>query len=107
IRNMAVGHHSPGLVVEQLADLDMLPLCSPRLLTQSGGLKKPEDLRNFTLIHDESLVGRAELPTWADWFKAAGVTGINVNRGLRFNSADHAHDATVEGAGVLLGHKLL
>jgi LysR family glycine cleavage system transcriptional activator len=107
IRNMAVGQSPPGLVVERLADLDMLALCSPRLLAQSGGLKRPEDLRHFTLIHDESLAGRAKLPTWADWFKAAGITGINVNRGLRFNSADHAHDATVEGAGVLLGHKLL
>lgn len=107
VRNMEVGQNPPGLVVERLADLDMLPLCSPRLLAQSGGLKRPEDLRNFTLIHDISLVGRADLPTWSDWFEAAGVTGINVNRGLRFNSADHAHDATVEGAGVLLGHKLL
>ena len=32
---------------------------------------------------------------------------MNVSRGLRFNSADHALDATVEGAGVLLVHDLL
>ena len=42
------------------------------------------------------------MPTWADWFAAAGVRDADVSRGLRFNSADHALDATVEGAGVLL-----
>ncbi len=42
------------------------------------------------------------MPTWADWFAAAGVKGVDVSRGLRFNSSDHALDATVEGAGVLL-----
>jgi LysR family transcriptional regulator, glycine cleavage system transcriptional activator len=54
------------------------------------------------LIHDDSLSTRAVMPNWADWFAAAGVRDVDVSRGLRFNSADHALDATVEGAGVLL-----
>jgi LysR family transcriptional regulator, glycine cleavage system transcriptional activator len=47
------------------------------------------------------------MPNWADWFAAAGVTDADVSRGLRFNSADHALDATVEGAGLLLAHDVL
>jgi LysR family glycine cleavage system transcriptional activator len=47
------------------------------------------------------------VPTWADWFRAAGIEGVNVTRGLRFNSSDHALDAASEGAGVLLAHDLL
>jgi LysR family glycine cleavage system transcriptional activator len=35
----------------------------------------------------------------------AGVGDVDVSRGLRFNSADHALDATA--AGVLLAHDLL
>jgi LysR family transcriptional regulator, glycine cleavage system transcriptional activator len=35
------------------------------------------------------------MPTWVDWFAAAGVRGSNVSRGLRFNSFDCALDATV------------
>jgi LysR family glycine cleavage system transcriptional activator len=35
------------------------------------------------------------------------VRGVDVSRGLRFNSADHALDATVEGAGILLAHDVL
>jgi LysR family glycine cleavage system transcriptional activator len=47
------------------------------------------------------------MPNWADWFAAVGVKDADVSRGLRFNSADHALDATVEGAGVLLAHDVL
>ena len=54
------------------------------------------------LIHDDSLSGHAAMPAWADWFAAAGVSDVDARRGLQFNSADHALDATVEGAGVLL-----
>ncbi len=64
-------------------------------------------LKRVPLIHDESLASRAAVPTWADWFQAAGVRDADVSRGLRFNSADHALDATVEGAGVLLAHDAL
>jgi LysR family glycine cleavage system transcriptional activator len=59
-------------------------------------------LKRVPLIHDESLASRAAVPTWADWFVAAGVRDVDVSHGLRFSSADHALDATVEGAGVLL-----
>ena len=59
------------------------------------------------LIHDDTLASRVTVPTWADWFTAAGVKDADVSRGLRFNGADHALDATVEGAGVLLAHDVL
>jgi LysR family glycine cleavage system transcriptional activator len=64
-------------------------------------------LKRVPLIHDESLSARAAIPTWADWFQAAGVRDVDLSRGLRFNTADHALDATVEGAGVLLAHNAL
>src|SRR6266498_4786577 len=51
------------------------------------------------LIHDDTFASRAAVPTWADWFRAAGIEGVNVTRGLRFNSSDHALDAASEGAG--------
>src|SRR5690606_24007827 len=43
----------------------------------------------------------------ADWLARAGIEGVDVTRGLRFSSADHALDATVEGAGILLAHRVL
>jgi LysR family glycine cleavage system transcriptional activator len=53
------------------------------------------------------LAGRVDVPSWDDWLAVAGMSGIDVGRGLRFNSADHALDAVLEGAGVLLAHGIL
>src|SRR5262249_62151815 len=47
------------------------------------------------------------VPTWADWVRGAIIEGVNVTRGLRFNSSDPALDAESEGAGMLLAHDLL
>ncbi len=91
-----------ALEVEKLIDLSLVAVCSPNFIEKHGPLTSPETLEGLPLIHDESLSGRAAMPTWADWFAAAGVKGVDVSRGLRFNSSDHALDATVEGAGVLL-----
>ncbi len=72
-----------------------------------GSPRTAETLARMPLIHDDSLVNRAKMPTWSDWFAAAGLPSIDISRGLRFNSSDHALDAASEGAGVLLAHDLL
>ena len=96
-----------GLTVDRLTDIVMLPVVSPRHIEQVGALVTPADLLKATLIHDDSLTGLADIPTWADWFRVAGVDHPKLERGLRFNSADHALDAALEGAGVLLAHRTL
>src|SRR5437879_6383425 len=95
------------LVIDNLIGLNLVPVCSPGLIKTYGPFASPAALQGVPLIHDESLASRANMPTWADWFKAAGVNGIEITRGLRFNSADHALDATVDGAGMLVAHYCL
>jgi len=108
IRNLGVdAAHDDALEVEKLLDLSLVPVCSPALVEKHGPFTSPDMLKGVPLIHDDSLSGRATMPTWADWFTAAGVRDADVSRGFRFNSADHALDATVEGAGVLLTHDVL
>lgn len=108
VRNMAVDPEPDAdIATEKLVAVSQVPVCSPRLLNSLGPLDRPEALARAPLIHDESLVNRITVPTWADWFKAAGLPDADVRRGLRFNSADHAIDAAVEGAGVLLAYDLL
>ena len=103
IRNLPIDvARDEVLEVEKLIDMSLVPACSPALLEKHGPLTSPDMLKRLPLIHDESLAARAPVPTWADWFAAAGVGDANVSRGLRFSSADHALDAAVEGAGVLL-----
>jgi LysR family glycine cleavage system transcriptional activator len=108
VRNLAVRPAAdPALLIERLAELSFVPVCSPRLYEQHGLPRTADALARMPLIHDDSLVNRAKVPTWSDWFNAAGLPSIDISRGLRFNSADHALDAASEGAGVLLAHDLL
>ena len=108
VRNLAVrAGDDPGLLIERLVEVSLVPVCSPRLAEQHGSPRAAEALACMPLIHDDSLSGRARMPTWSDWFNAAGLPSIDTGRGLRFNSADHALDAASEGGGVLLAHDLL
>jgi LysR family glycine cleavage system transcriptional activator len=108
VRNLSVDAPSDAeLVIEKLIEVSLVPVCSAKLFEQHGPFASPQALKGVPLIHDDSLPFRAGMPSWADWFKAARVSGVDVSRGLRFNSADHALDATVEGAGVLLAQDLL
>jgi LysR family glycine cleavage system transcriptional activator len=86
--------------------ISLLPVASPRLIAELS-IVRPEDLARVPLIHDDMLGNLTGLPNWADWLAAAGVEGTNLSRGLRFSSPDHALEAAVEGAGVLLAHKAL
>ena len=99
--------HDETLEVEWLINLSLAPVCSPALVEKLGPFTSPDMLKGVPLIHDDSLSARALMPNWAHWFAAAGVKDAEVSRGLRFNSADHALDATVEGAGMLLAHDVL
>src|ERR1041384_3088683 len=96
---------APELHAEKLSEDSMLPVCAPRLVEQ--GLRKPADLARFPLIHYDIATSMHAPPVWADWFPIAGLQGMDITRGLRVNAADHALDAAVSGAGVVLSHKLI
>jgi LysR family glycine cleavage system transcriptional activator len=108
VRNMSAEPPSdPALESEKLTDISFIAVCSPRLIEKLGPVNNARQLARLPLIHDESLATRVRIPTWSDWFEAAGVADVDLRRGLRFNSADHALDAAGEGAGVLLSHDIL
>lgn len=108
VRNMPVDPlPDAALEIEKLVDITYVPVCSPRLLEKDGPVKDARALAQLPLIHDESLSARGASPDWSHWFEAAGVGEVDLKRGLRFNSADHALDAAAEGAGVLLTHDIM
>lgn len=86
--------------VDKLMEVWALPLCSPRLLRGERPLRRPDDLRHHTLLHDDT--GYAGRPEWRSWLAAAGVNGIDPARGPRFNHAALAIEAAAEGQGVAL-----
>ena len=101
------GGDYPDLTSTLLMTETITPMCSPDLLLGERPLQRPEDLRNFTLIHDDSLIAFPKAPGWSTWLEQTGTRDVDTERGLRFNHADHALDAAIEGAGVVMGRAVL
>jgi LysR family glycine cleavage system transcriptional activator len=101
------GGNYSGLHVERLADEHVLPLVSPRLLEQFGGRLEPKDLGRIALLHDDSANFMTNAVNWADWLRRARITDVDSTRGPRFSHADHALEAALDGAGIVLGRLTL
>lgn len=97
----------PGLVSERLFVDEIFPVHSPQLLKGRARLRKPADLRGQPLIHTDWTPDRGHWPGWTDWFRAAGATGANVSKGLRFSDGALALQAAASGQGVALASKAL
>lgn len=91
----------PALHVTKIADEEIFPVCSVKLLGRKHKLKTADDIRNFKLIHDELVM------EWSDWLEAAGVSTASANKGLRFNHSHIVIQAAINGEGVALGRSLL
>jgi LysR family glycine cleavage system transcriptional activator len=96
-----------GLWARKFLEIETLPVVAARLIEKHGPLNTPADLVRFPIIHDDSLGRMFGLPTWIDWLRAADAEHLDLGRGLHFSSADHAIEAALEGAGVLLAPKSL
>jgi LysR family glycine cleavage system transcriptional activator len=86
--------HYPGLHVIPMFKPREIVVCSPELLKRGPPLKTFADLKNHTLLHDDS--HRA----WVRWLDAAGVKGVNPRRGIICGDRNSMLQATLEGQGV-------
>ena len=96
-----------GLETIKLFDETVTPMCSPRLLEGPDALKSPDDLSKHVLLHNHSMDYDPESPTWESWLKAAGASGVDASRGIHFSLPDHGLQASIDGAGVVLGWRFL
>jgi len=92
----------PGVVSECLIADTAVPVCSPKLLEQEHPLREPADLRYHTLLHIQWKMENDAAPNWRMWLKAAGLTGIDFDRGPQFSMESMAIQAAIEGQGVAL-----
>ena len=92
----------PGYKVEKMLRPEYVLVCSPRLIDGETPLRSPEDLVNHILIHDESIPVPERRPSWHEWLKLAGVSGIDTERGPRFSNSILAQEAAADGQGVTL-----
>lgn len=71
---------------------ELVPVCSPEV---ARGLRKPEDLRNQTLLHSSF-----REHNWAQWLASAGVDTSLAATGPRFENGLLACEAAASGSGV-------
>jgi len=96
-----------GLEAIKLFEETVTPMCSPRLLEGPDALKSPDDLSKHVLLHNHSMDYDPDAPTWQTWLEAAGAEGVDASRGTHFSLPDHGLQASIDGAGVVLGWRFL
>jgi len=77
----------------------LVPMMAPQLAEQ---FTTPESLMDAPLIHQDDTRFLSPPIDWPAWFRAARLPERNFT-GQRFSQADHAMDAAISGAGVVLG----
>jgi LysR family glycine cleavage system transcriptional activator len=90
-----------GLFSMPLADEWVAPVMAPELVKQ---FPTPESLTKAPLIIDHSVDFLDPPAGWAEWFAAMDVDGGEIH-GVQFSQGDHAVDAALSGAGVVLGRR--
>jgi LysR family transcriptional regulator, glycine cleavage system transcriptional activator len=96
-----------GLRSDLLMREDFYPVCSPAVLSRGPPLREPSDLSQHVLLHDECEVRLFDQNAWARWLAAAGVGGIDAQRGPRFSFSHLTLHAAAAGQGVALASSAL
>ena len=100
----------PGLKAVKIFEESVTPMCNPRSLKGETHtpIKNFSDLSDHVLLHDDYL-GKFnyELPNWDSWLKSVGADYVDTSSGPYFNQPDHALQAAIDGAGVVLGWRRL
>lgn len=91
----------PGLAVEQIVALRFFPVCSPRLINALNGLKSPQELSGFPLLH------MTDYSDWRVWLTTAGASNVNASTGILFSDAHCAQSACIAGQGIAIGDNLI
>ncbi len=82
---------------------EVLPVCSPNLVTRAKPLARPEDLRHHVLLHYERPDGITPWLSWTVWLETMQLPGLKPAGSLRFIQYDQAIRAAIDGQGVALG----
>jgi LysR family glycine cleavage system transcriptional activator len=91
----------PDQRVERIVKLRSFPVCSPRLAIASGGLKSPQELSSWLLLH---LFNHSD---WRVWLAAADAPAVNAHSGIVFSDANFVQAACIAGQGIALGDNLV
>ena len=93
-----------GMKSTKFLEESVLPVCAPALLDT---LKLPSDLKQHTLIHDDSPEHDPSCPDWRSWLLAQGVKGVDGLRGTRLNLSSLVIEAAINGRGIALAKRAI
>lgn len=97
----------PGYHVDRMFGSDYIAVCSPKLLEADPPLRVPADMRQQVLLHDDATANERSGPGWEDWFRLAGVTGVDSKAGPHFGDSGLVYVAALDGLGVALASRPL
>lgn len=95
----------PGCRVDRILAPVYTAVCSPKLLRAKRPLIHPSNLRFHLLIHDDTIPDEGDRPSWADWLRSAGVSGVDARSGPHFSNSGLALAAAADGLGIALASK--
>ena len=87
---------------EYLRGVNLVVVCSPKLLEGEHPLKTPDDLRYHTMLN---VTHRQD--EWELWLEKVGVIPSEIEKSLTFSSTSLAISAAMEGVGVALADRAL
>lgn len=89
----------PGMRSERCFSVEVIPVCSPKLLEGRPAVRQPSDLRHYPLLHDGS---DSTHPDWRRWFENVDCREVDTSRGPTFWPSHLVIDAAIDGLGVAL-----
>ncbi len=97
----------PGFHVDRIFGADYIAVCSPKLLESDPPLQTPDDMRFQVLLHDDATTRVHSGLSWEEWFRLAGVNGVDSSAGPHFSDSGLVYVAALDGLGVALASKPL
>ena len=98
--NYSAGEFPDGLESVRIMAEHCVPVCSPQYMREHGPLHTPDDIRNCTLLHALPRIGQ-----WRNWLEVAGVSGVDAERGPKFQSTPLALEAAKSALGVAISNR--
>jgi LysR family transcriptional regulator, glycine cleavage system transcriptional activator len=89
-----------GMTAERLAEEEVFPVCSPRVLEQGPSLNTPEDLGKHTIIRTSSTILRDE---WPFWLETARTGEVTFQSEITCDYMITSLQAAIDGLGITLG----
>ncbi len=87
----------PDVNLRLLRHIEFFPVCSPVLLNGPSKIRRPADLKHFTLLDD------VEKTHWIEWFAMVGQEASSRFRRLCFSDFNHTLAAARAGLGIAMG----